>query len=170
MVSGGVMKRYIGHAVVLILLLSALPAIAKDFFDPGGYYFPEKEINIAGYKFDSFSLVTLSYANNGKLDYQHPKVIEPIATLYLVRTKDNKKFVYRFPKPIIEKNNVNLTSVKTPIGIVKINGKFLDVRGMFWDSDIIPFQTPVFEGAVLVIRDGTQVYEKVSRFTYWGGD
>ncbi|MFZ1765894.1 MAG: hypothetical protein WAT68_04425, partial [Candidatus Nitrotoga sp.] len=95
----------------------------------------------------------------------------PDASLSLVRTKDKEKLNYRFPNPIIGKNNVQLIFVNTPIGIVRINGEFLDTRGMFWNlSDVVAMKTPVFEGTVSVTRNGKLVYEKVSRFTYWEGD
>jgi hypothetical protein len=165
------MKRYLYNAVIAVVISLSYPAVAQEFFDAGGYYFPEKDIVKEGYKLDSFQLVTISYYNDRKLDYEHPKIVGPEAWLYLVRAKDNKKFTYRFLSPTIEKNSVQLTSVTTPIGVLSINGKFLDTRGMFWNlSDVVSMETPVFEGAVSLMRDGKQFYKKISRFTYWEGD
>jgi hypothetical protein len=165
------MKRYFYKALIVALVVLNCPAFAQDFFDPDGYYFPEKEIVVEGYKLDLFELRTISYYNNGKLDYENPKFVGPDASLSLVRTKDEENSNYRFPNPIIGKSNVQLASVNTPIGIVRINGKFLDTRGMFWNlSDVVSMKTPVFVGTVSVTRNGKLVYEKVSRFTYWEGD
>ena len=164
-------KRYLYKALIVVLVVLNCPAFAQEHFDPDGYYFPEKEIVVEGCKLDWLELRTISYNNNGKLDYEHPKFVGPDASLSLVRTKDKEKLNYRFPNPIIGKNNVQLIFVNTSIGIVRINGKFLDTRGMFWNlSDVVAMKTPVFEGTVSVTRNGKLVYEKVSRFTYWEGD
>jgi hypothetical protein len=157
--------------VIVVLSIIAWPAFAQEFFDADGYYYPEEQIVVEGFRFDWFSLETVSYYNDGKLDYEHPRYIGPNASLLLVRTKDERKFSYRFPRPTIGKNKIFLTSVATPIGIVTIKGTFLDTRGMFWNRpDVIVMETPVFEGTLTVVRGGKRVYKKVGRFVFWEGD
>lgn len=48
------------------------------FFEPDGYYFPEKKLSIAKLQIDYFTISTLSYYNNNKLDYDHPKFKDKI--------------------------------------------------------------------------------------------
>ena len=149
------------------------PVFAQDLFDPDGYYFPEKDIVIEGYKIEYFMLHSISRydPNDESIDPDHPKRITPIASLRLIRTKDNKYFPYHFNNPVIEQNGVILSSSKTSIGTVTIKGKFLDMRGGFWNlNDVVTMKTPVFEGTVSVMRDGKLAYEKIGRFTYWEGD
>lgn len=167
------MKRFLFKAMISIVLALNSPAFAQELFDPDGYYFPEKEIVIEGYKIDNFMLYSIStYDPKDKsVDHDHPKRVNPIAALDLIRTKDDEILPYRFHNPVINQNGVFLSSAKTPIGEVTIKGKFLDMRGNFWNlDDVITRKTPVFEGTVSVIRNGKLVYEKAGNFTYWEGD
>lgn len=167
------MKRILIRVMIPILLASNCTALAQELFDPDGYYFPENEIVIEGYKIDNFMLAAVSrYDPNDKsVDIDHPKRVTPVASLDLMRIKDKEIIPYRFHNPIIEKNGVRLVSVKTLIGNVTIKGKFLDTRGDFSNlDDVISFKTPIFEGTVTIHREGKLVYEKTSRFTYWEGD
>ena len=150
-------------------LIWSCPTFADNFFDAGGYYIPEQEISVAGYRIDWISLETVSYYNE-TLNYEQPKAVWPRAELLLTKAKNESKRIYRFRNPTIKRKGVTLKSAATPLGTVVINGHFLDTRGMFWNqADIRAGETPVFEGTVVIVRNGNQIFSTPMRFVYYEG-
>jgi len=153
--------------IIFTLIISLFGLIQSNVFDPDGYYFPASKTVLSGVQIEYFNIHSLEYYNNGKLDYEHPKIIKPeIVILILPKSKR------------LSASNilVNVDTLAFEIELSKdkilvFNGKFIDKRGQFWNqNDITPQQTVIVSGVFSVVQQSKFIESKKVKFTYWEGD
>jgi len=155
---------------VLALLFLASETNSADnpgFFDPDGYYFPAQETLIGSYHLEWFELSTLDHSG----DYEKPRLLTPTARVHFKNRKNDQLLFHDCPQPVITANRLHLQCPAIPLGILTIEGVFLDKGGQYWNrSDIKPMETVVLNARVIVKKNGKLVYSKDHTFTYWEGD
>lgn len=163
----------VGDRVVAQTLTSDLKKLStQELFDPNGYYFPVREgFVVGGWKIEWFDIQALEYYYDDVLHYDRPRPISPVVRLTITRQKDQKKFSYKCPNPVVSQEVLTIVCSKTSIGTVSIQGSFIDKRGQFWDrKEIIPYKTVVLN-ATITVEDklGQRIFRQIP-FTYWEGD
>lgn len=156
--------------IALLFFFIAGIAMAQEPSDRNGHYVPENDIILGDYRIDWFELQTVSYEREDGPDYRQPKRIRPKAVLVVTHVPDQKQYRYRFQNPRVTGETVFLAFAFTPVGIVAVQGEFLDERGTYWNQpDIIELKTPVFRGTVSAVKIGRQTAVRTSLFLYWDG-
>ncbi len=156
---------------VFVFLCPATQAENSEVFNPDGYYFPKVKILVDGYVLEFFELETLDYYYDGALHYERPRLKTPEARVRLIKGKGGKFSDFRFTESVITRERLFLRSEATPIGIITIEGGFLDKQGHFWERpEIKRFETSVAQAVVTVVKAGKSVYTRQHDFTFWEGD
>ena len=161
------------RAVAQTLTLDAKDNSAQKFFDPDGYYFPGGADFVVGeWKVEWIDIHTLDYYYDDGYHYDSPRSIPPDVRLIISRQKDQKKFTYKCPNPIVSQDVLSVSCPVTSIGAVSIQGIFLDKRGKFSDreAEIIPYETVVLTATITVENKLGHRFSRQIPFTYWGGD
>lgn len=139
-----------------------------DFFDADGYYYLEKDIDIDGIKLHGFAIYdSVSYYNNGKLDYDNPIIKEPKVSISLI-TRNRERKEYYCEESIVTRKKLFLRAEQTLIGDIIIEGKFLNERGQFWNYPLE--DEDVVQAKVIILKNEKTIYSSTKLFKYWSGD
>ena len=144
----------------------------QELFDPNGYYFPDgTDIVVGGWKIEWINIQALENHYDNEFHYDSPRSIPPVVRLTITRQKDQKKFSYKCPNPVVSPEVLTVSCPKTAIGAISIQGKFLDKRGQFWNrNEILPYKTVVLNATITVENKSGHRFFRQLPFTYWEGD
>ena len=139
-------------------------------FDPDGYYFPRYGLTIAQHFISWLEIGTIEYYYDGSLHYDNPRMVPATARLGL-ETGNEMRSRHDCPGPMITRDTINIVCADTPIGEVRVQGRFLDRRGQFWNrADVHPRETVVVVAVVTVLAGGRETFRSEVEWTYWEGD
>lgn len=172
------MFRSPASAIVLIVALlsvtsSCLRRHANEpaFFDPDGYYFPASKLMSGGYELEYLEIRTLEYYYDGAAHYDAPRALPPSVRLSLRHTGSDKASKHDCPKPVITRDALRLANCATLVGLVSLDGLFLDKRGQYWNRfDVNGMGKAILRARLSIVRADAIVLDHEIVFTYWAGD
>ena len=132
-------------------------------FDPNGYYFPDTSPRIGNFEIQSFGLH----------DFASPpeNANRPGASVQVKKVTASQPMTYFTNSATATVDTVFFECTVKGLGTVRFDGVFLDKKGSFWNrEDIDPNTTIVLVGRLKVIQGRHEVYSKLRKFTYFGGD
>ncbi|SRR6266849_687105 len=171
----GLSSRAVSPGVRLILYPAEVE-VARDtgerHFDPGGYYFPEPRVLIAGYEITTLALHTLNYYYDGKLHYDDPQVVtDPQLLIFRPTSGAGQELRALCPEQRISSDTLHLKCQSDYLGSISIDGNFLDKRGDFGNLfSNEPHPQFVLSAVITVEQKGRVVYRQRHSFRYFEGD
>ena len=141
----------------------------SDFFDPDGYYKPEYGLTLSGYYWAFFDLHTLDYYYDGRVHYDDPRFVPPTARVSF--EANNSRSLHECAEVHVNRDTLDIRCPDTPVGVLRIAGKFLDKRGQFWNrADLHSGENVLLVARVTVTKGGRTILSQSVRFTYLEGD
>ena len=116
-----------GPATVPSTTLSSAQAVASGAFDPEGYYFPLGGLSVAQHELEWVAI----WREFVRLSLQ---------------TGAGESTMHNCPQATITRDTLDIVCPDTPIGGVRIAGKFVDAKGKFWNRGDIQPQTALGAG------------------------
>jgi hypothetical protein len=140
----------------------------STFFNPGGYYTPTDTVQYHGYQIEVLTIWVLEYGYGGR--FQENPMYVPESMLVLQGPREENGGGYRSRLPVVTPDSLDLCFPETPVGLVRITGKFRK-GGQFWNQRVIHSTEPVvLDGHIVVVNGGREVYSRDVAFAYFPGD
>lgn len=135
----------------------------SNFYSRGSY------LTLNQYKYDGYEIIIfIETVKNIMQDVENPEFIKPKVYLRLLDSKNN--YVdYDCLNPIISNEKIFFKSKETPIGIITMDGMFVDKQGQPWNKQYAENYQTIIRGTLSIIKDGEIKYSHLQDFEYWDG-
>lgn len=135
----------------------------SNFYSRGSYT-TSKPIIVEGYEI----IIFLETVKNEFENFDDPEYIDPKGYIRLLDSKNNYKD-YDCQNPSISKEKVSFKSIETPVGVITIDGIFVDKQGQPWNKMHAENYETVLRGTLTIEDNGEIKYSQLHDFVYWDG-
>jgi hypothetical protein len=113
-------------------------------------------------------IIFITTVKNVYENFDNPDYIEPEGYVRLLDRKNNYKDYYG-TNLVISKEKLFFKSNDTPIGVITLQGSFVDKQGRAWDKMYAINDETILKGTLTIEKNGEFVYSKLEDFVYWDG-